>query len=112
MKGLIFLYFLLMTLPGWARPSGADVKSGQVSFQSIDAALEVYASDRSIIHWEDFSIQKDEVMRFIQPGASSVVLNRVTGLNASMIHGVLEANGRVVLINPNAFQKLNKKISD
>jgi filamentous hemagglutinin family protein len=40
-------------------------------------------------------------VRFSQPGAASAILNRVTGPASSVIDGALEANGRVVLLNPN-----------
>src|SRR5690606_5695646 len=36
-----------------------------------------------------------------QPNAASVLLNRVTGNQASDIAGQLNANGRVFLVNPN-----------
>ena len=36
----------------------------------------------------------------MQPSASATVLNKVLGLNPSLINGALEANGKVILINP------------
>lgn len=100
MKKSYFLMTLVCTSALLANPSGAEVQSGSVSMQTVDRLLEVHAADRSIIHWNDFSIQVGETTRFVQPSSSSTVLNRVTGLNASMINGVLEANGRVLLVNP------------
>jgi filamentous hemagglutinin family protein len=100
MKKSYFLMTLVCTSALLANPSGAEVKSGSASMQTVGQLLEVKAADRSIIHWNDFSIQIGETTRFVQPSSSSTVLNRVTGLNASMINGVLEANGRVFLVNP------------
>ena len=57
----------------------------------------------AIINWQQFSIQKDEVTRFLQQNASSAVLNRVTTQNPSVILGSLTSNGRVFLINPNGI---------
>src|SRR5262249_59306431 len=53
-----------------------------------------------IINWNTFNIGVNESVRFNQPGASSVVLNRVTGgLGPSEILGTLTANGRGFVIN-------------
>ncbi|WP_296557270.1 filamentous hemagglutinin N-terminal domain-containing protein [Pigmentiphaga sp.] len=57
-------------------------------------------SDRAIIEWGTFSIGKDNAVRFLQPGASSIALNRVLGGDLSRISGELSANGRIFLINP------------
>lgn len=58
-------------------------------------------SDRAIINWRGFSIGADEAVRFSQPSASSATLNRVTGDQVSVLLGRLDANGQVLLINPN-----------
>lgn len=100
MKKQALFLSLVCTTALLANPSGADVQGGLVSMQAVDKLLEIHASDRSIINWNDFSIQFGETTRFVQPSASSAVLNRVTGMNASMINGMLEANGRVILVNP------------
>lgn len=59
------------------------------------------SSDRAIINWRGFSIGSDEAVRFSQPSASSATLNRVTGDQVSVLLGRLDANGQVLLINPN-----------
>lgn len=99
-KKWIQLSLVLFTAAAYCNPTGGDVQSGSVSMQSSDNLLEIQAGDKSIIHWKDFSIDPGEITRFIQPDRSSVVLNKVIGLTPSMINGVLEANGRVVLVNP------------
>jgi filamentous hemagglutinin family protein len=98
-KSSLFLS-LLCTSALLANPQGAHIQSGEVSMQAVDQLLEIHAPDRSIIHWNDFSIGRGETTRFIQPSASSAVLNRVTGMSVSIINGILEANGRVILVNP------------
>ncbi len=57
----------------------------------------------AIINWQQFSIQQNEITRFIQQNAASTVLNRVTGGNPSAILGQLLSNGRVFLINPSGI---------
>jgi len=56
---------------------------------------------RGIANWQTFSIGAGGVVNIVQPGASSVLLNRVTGNELSTIAGQLNANGRVILVNPN-----------
>jgi len=53
------------------------------------------------LNWDTFSIGVGHSVRFVQPDANSIALNRVLGDQASSIQGALEANGRVFLINPN-----------
>src|SRR5690606_17076957 len=57
-------------------------------------------SERAIIEWGSFSIGRDNAVHFLQPGASSLALNRVVGGDLSQIMGTLSANGRIFLINP------------
>ena len=61
------------------------------------------ASHKAIINWRGFSINADELVRFLQPSASAIALNRVTGGDPSIILGQLIANGRIFLINPNGI---------
>ncbi|MBU0858155.1 MAG: filamentous hemagglutinin N-terminal domain-containing protein, partial [Gammaproteobacteria bacterium] len=90
-------------LPGLtiANPTGHEVVHGQVGMQTQGSTLNITASDRAIINWKQFSIQPGETTRFIQPGSTATVLNRVVGQDPSQILGNLVANGRVFLINPN-----------
>jgi len=91
---------VLFTAGLFANPNGHSVQDGNVTIVSHDHLLEITASDKAIIHWQEFSIDPGEITRFIQPSQDAAVLNKVQGLNASLINGVLEANGRVILVNP------------
>ncbi len=86
-----------------ANPTGPSVIAGEASCLQHDYNLQVTASDQAIIHWQDFSVAQNERIKFIQPNANSAVLNRVTGDNLSEIHGTLQANGKVYVINPNGI---------
>ena len=87
-----------------ANPTGSTVAHGTAQFARPDATtLDITASSNAIINWQGFSVGAGETTRFIQPTASSAVLNRVTGSDASTILGRLLSNGRVFLVNPNGI---------
>lgn len=98
----LLIFFIPLSLCN-ANPQDPQVVAGQASFSNQAAELAITASDKTIIHWKDFSIDQHEVTRFIQPNAKSVVLNRVVGTLPSNIMGLLEANGKVFLVNPNGI---------
>ncbi len=56
---------------------------------------------RTAIDWQQFGVKPGESVQFVQPSASSIALNRVTGADVSRIDGALTANGQVWLSNPN-----------
>jgi filamentous hemagglutinin family protein len=90
-------------LPAAANPGGASVAAGQATFSVDGKTLTVANTPGTIINWQQFSIRPDEITRFVQQGASSAVLNRVTGGDPSQILGRLLSNGRVFLINPSGI---------
>ena len=85
----------------YANPFGPTVINGQVFFNTRGNVLSVTNTPGSIINWQGFSINAAEITRFVQQSAGSMVLNRVTGVDPSIILGALQSNGRVILINPN-----------
>lgn len=94
--------FLFQTL--YSLPHTSSVVQGEATLKNLNQnQLEISASDQAVIHWDDFSIEREELVRFIQPDASSLVLNRVISEIPSNIFGRLESNGRLVLINPNGI---------
>ncbi|OYV41815.1 MAG: hypothetical protein B7Z81_00480, partial [Acidocella sp. 20-61-6] len=87
-----------------ALPTGGQVTSGQANIQQSGTAVTVTQSSQSaIINWQSFGVAANESVNFRQPGASSVVLNRVLGSDASAIYGKINANGQVFLVNPNGI---------
>ena len=87
-----------------ANPVGPTVVHGTAQFARPDTStLNVTNSANAIINWQGFSIDSPEVTRFIQPSATSAVLNRVTGSDPSTILGQLLSNGRVFLVNPHGM---------
>lgn len=100
MRVLLFIYFISILGRGFANPTNPIVMNGHATFSSPSAnELYIHANDKAVIHWKNFSIDCNEVTRFIQPSETAVVLNRITGLNGSEILGRLEANGHLYLIN-------------
>jgi filamentous hemagglutinin family protein len=83
-----------------ARPQGGAVVAGQASIaHGANTTTITQATDRAAINWRSFDVGRDQRVRFEQPGASSMTLNRVTGPNPSEIAGRIQANGGVVVIN-------------
>ena len=66
--------------------------------------LEVLQSTpQAIVNWNSFNVQLGETVRFLQPGAQAVILNRVVGGDPSQILGQITATGQVFLVNPNGI---------
>ncbi|MDH2917392.1 MAG: hypothetical protein PXX77_11025, partial [Gallionella sp.] len=54
-----------------ANPVGASVANGQASFANSGNTLTVTNTPGTIINWQAFSIQQNEITRFAQQSASS-----------------------------------------
>ncbi len=48
------------------------------------------------INWDSFNVGVDERVQFLQPGASSIALNRILDNSGSRILGSIDANGQVI----------------
>jgi filamentous hemagglutinin family protein len=83
-----------------ALPQGEAVAHGKASFKRDGGRMEIRASDRAVINFRGFNIDRKEAVTFVQPGSKSRVLNRVTDGNPTRVFGQLKANGQVVLVNP------------
>ena len=84
-----------------AGPDGGQVVAGSATINSSGLNTTINQSTaRAAINWQNFSIGSAEYVQFIQPGTSSVALNRVVGGNPSSILGSLTSNGQVFLVNP------------
>jgi filamentous hemagglutinin family protein len=87
-----------------ALPTGGAVVSGNVNIASNAATMNInQASSKSIINWSTYNIGSAATVNynFAQSGSSS--LNRVLSNNPSEIYGRLNANGKVILVNPNGI---------
>ncbi|TKB82022.1 MAG: filamentous hemagglutinin N-terminal domain-containing protein [Nitrospira sp.] len=93
----------LMTGSAWGAPSGLSVVAGEVSASGLGSKKVTIqqATAHAVLHWREFNLAHDEVAQFIQPNSSAIALNRIFDVNPSQIFGRLEANGHVILLNPN-----------
>jgi filamentous hemagglutinin family protein len=91
--------------PAAANPRGGVVVpgSGLADITRVANQLRIHQRSQAvIINWQDFSIGRGEVTRFVQP-TNGTALNRVVSGNVSEIHGQLKANANVYVVNPNGI---------
>jgi filamentous hemagglutinin family protein len=89
--------------PGWvnALPSGDNIVSGTGSVSSAGPDMTIQQDTSKLaIDWDSFSIGAKESVTFNQPDVNSVALNRVIGVDPSIILGKLSGNGQIFLTNP------------
>jgi filamentous hemagglutinin family protein len=100
---LTVLALALMPIHGYCLPTGEQVVEGSATFDrpTADTLNVNQATDKMVANYNSFSIAAPEAVHFIQPSSSSVALNRVVGVDPSLILGTLTANGKIFLINPN-----------
>lgn len=85
-----------------ALPSGGTVTAGQASISQSGAHMDVTQdSQKAIINWQTYNIGRNAEVDYHQPNAAAMALNRVLSADPSAILGKLNANGQIVLINPN-----------
>ncbi|HUS90713.1 MAG TPA: filamentous hemagglutinin N-terminal domain-containing protein, partial [Phycisphaerae bacterium] len=82
-----------------AGPQGEHVVRGSVQFDRAGDVTTIHASNRAIINYGSFNIAGNETVRFVQPSATSSVLNRITTPVPTYIDGTLQANGIVYIVN-------------
>ena len=88
----------------WALPQGGTVSAGQASIsQTANQTTINQGSQRAIVDWNSFNVAQGESVQFNQPSSSAVTLNRVHDASPSQIHGALNANGRVFIVNNNGI---------
>ena len=88
-----------------AAPQGGNVTAGSGTISTPDAHTTVVKqnSNNLVVHWNSFNLAQDETVRFRQPSVQSQALNRIFDQNPSQIHGRINANGRVLLVNPSGI---------
>ncbi|MFN8612161.1 MAG: filamentous hemagglutinin N-terminal domain-containing protein [Vulcanimicrobiota bacterium] len=108
MNGCLQRTLLCALLAGgaaWALPEGGQIIQGGLQIgQPQNNILQILQSTPTgIINWNSFSLDRNQLVQFLQPGSNAALLNRVIGQDPSQILGQIQANGRIVLVNPNGI---------
>ncbi|MCA7989921.1 filamentous hemagglutinin N-terminal domain-containing protein [Burkholderia cepacia] len=94
----------LAATSAYALPTGGAVASGKADIATSADGKTMSINqhtDKLITNWQDFSVAGGERVSFQQPDVKAIALNRVIGTNGSQIHGQIDANGKVFVVNPN-----------
>lgn len=84
-----------------AGPEGGVVNGGAATIGQQGTTTTIQQQTQKVsIDWQSFDIGADEAVRFDQPNASAIALNRIQNRKPTTIQGELTANGNVWLINP------------
>ena len=88
----------------FAGPDGGQVVGGVGSIVHTGATTTInQATQNMAIDWQSYNVNANERVQYLQPNASSISLNRILSQNGSTIAGRIDANGQVILVNPNGI---------
>jgi filamentous hemagglutinin family protein len=83
-----------------ARPAGGQVVAGQASIAATASQTTVtQSSQNAAVNWQSYNVGSAHTVRYVDPSAKSITLNRVTGPNPSEIAGRIVSNGTVIIVN-------------
>lgn len=88
----------------YGAPNGGKVEAGNAAIVKNTTAKEVNITSttkNNVISWQDFSIAKDETVKFDGGNKTNNYLNIIRGANTSQIDGKIEGGNDVYIINPN-----------
>jgi len=102
------LFFALLCAtslsPALAGPTGGAIVGGAGSISQTGANTTVNQTTQNMaIDWQSYNVNANERVQYIQPNSSSISLNRILSQNGSTIAGRIDANGQVILVNPNGI---------
>jgi len=101
---VVTLYLGLAVPPVYAGPTGGQVVGGSGSINHEDQTTNInQSSQRMAINWQTYNVNSNETVNYYQPNSNAVSLNRILDQNPSQIFGNINANGQVILINPNGM---------
>nr|WP_315409740.1 YDG domain-containing protein [uncultured Selenomonas sp.] len=81
-----------------------EANAGTADISTADKTMNIAGkNDHNILKWEDFSVEKDEMVKFDDGAKTKDYLNLVTGEGASNIYGKIQGGRNVYLINPHGI---------
>lgn len=90
------------TSGAYAGPTGGVVIDGDANIDIRGKLTDILQNTQNTtIVWDNFDINADEIVNFIQPNDTSIALNRVFSADGTQINGQLNANGRVFVLDAN-----------
>jgi filamentous hemagglutinin family protein len=97
-------YSMLIISPTQASPVGGQVVGGGGAITQSGANTTINQTTQNMaINWQSYNLNANERVQYIQPNVSSLSLNRILSNNGSIIAGRIDANGKVILVNPNGI---------
>ncbi len=101
----VFLFsHLVLVSNAYAAPQGGQVVGGigHIHQNNLNTRIN-QQSQNMVINWQSYNVEQNERVQYIQPNSRAISLNRILGNNASTIRGRIDANGQVILVNPNGI---------
>ena len=88
----------------FANPRFSQVSHGSahVSQTATNTTITQH-SNSTTIQWNSYDVAQNHTVSYNQPSPSSIAINNILDANPSQILGNINANGRVILLNPNGF---------
>jgi filamentous hemagglutinin family protein len=99
LRPLLFAAALLSVCTTQAAPESPMIRTGSANVSLGSSTVINQSTPTLAIDWVSFDVSATESVRFNQPSASSVALNRVTSGSPSSIFGRIDANGKIILVN-------------
>ena len=99
-----FYSLLLPSMVSLAGPNGGQVVGGSGSISQSGTNTTINQTSQNMaIDWQSYNLNANERVQYIQPNSSSLSLNNILSQNGSSIAGRIDANGQVILVNPNGI---------
>ncbi len=102
-SSLLFIHLGLVSNT-YAAPQGGQVVGGvgHIHQNNLNTRIN-QQSQNMVINWQSYNVEQNERVQYVQPNSRAIALNRILGNNASTIRGQIDANGQVILVNPNGI---------
>ncbi len=100
----LLLISMFCTPAIYAGPEGGVVTGGEGSISQSGVTTTIQQNSQNMaIDWQGYNVNSNERVQYFQPNQSSISLNHILSNSASEIRGRIDANGQVILVNPNGI---------